>query len=264
MPNYQLIRNVLRIHELIAEADPRQTLTKQDIALSLKLRIISPLDLSEKQITSAINFLQKLGYPAEYNENEFRWFYNWDSNRLHPTLLESFTKRQGVFSRPTFAVLMMLRHGLDILVGTPMWGDVREFFESLIEKDLWKQTRDMGEMFSIRPHEGSTIDEKVFHVVAEAVYGGAELKLVLKAEDDAEEAVHIVEPYHLTMCQGLWHLVAKEPSNKVLRTFGLADVREAFRTGKDFPAPPVGLVKQYLRNSFGTVVIIEEATGRPA
>lgn len=261
MANYKLLRNVLRIHELIAESKPGKSLTKSDIALALKLRIVSPLSLSDKQIDSAITFLSNLGYPVQYDATQHRWFYNWDPNTLHPTLLETFTKRYGSLPKPTFAVLLMLRNGLDSLVGTPLWGDVREFFESLLETDLWKQTRDMGEVFSIRPREGSSIAEGVFQLVAEAVYERAEVELVLKQEGDAEEAVHIVEPYHLTMSQGIWHLVAKGPCNNVLRTFDLPSIKKAFRTGRDFQEPPASLVKDYLRNSFGTVVRIDAATG---
>jgi hypothetical protein len=157
MANYELLRNVLRIHELIAESKPDVPLSIPDMALALKIRIVSPLRLSEKQITSAIKFLQNLGYPAEYNKEEHRWFYNWNPNKLHPALLENFTKRYANLPKPTFAVLMMLRNGLDTLVGTPLWGEVTKFFESLLEKDLWKQTRDMSEMFSIRPRKGSSI-----------------------------------------------------------------------------------------------------------
>lgn len=257
MANYQLLRNVFRIHELIVESNSQNQLTKQDIALALKLRIVSPLKLSEKQITSAIDFLRNLGYPVEYNESEHRWFYKWNPDTYHPSLLETFTSRYGSFPKPTFAVLMMLRNGLDTLVGTPMWGSVREFFELFLEKDLWKQARDMSEMFSIRPRKGSSISEGIFQTVAAAVYDRAQIEFSVKMEAGLDVAVHIVEPYHLTSSEGLWHLVAWEPSESVLRTFTLPQITLAYRTGKSFTAPEPGLVKGYLRESFGEQVKLE-------
>ncbi len=250
MANYKLLRNVLRIHELIAESKPGKSLTKPDIALALKLRIVSPLSLSDKQIDSAITFLSNLGYPVQYDETQHRWFYNWDPNKLHPSLLETFTKRYGSLPKPTFAVLLMLRNGLDSLVGTPLWGDVREFFESLLETDLWKQTRDMGEVFSIRPREGSSIAEGVFQSLGEAAYERAQIEVVIQ---DAEE-VYTLEPYHLTSSEGLWYLVAREPSQNVVRTFPLVCITKTARTGEHFPAPEPGLVKRYLRDSFGELL----------
>ena len=251
MANYELLRNVFRIHELIAESRPNVPLSIPDIALALKIRIVSPLKLSEKQITSAIKFLRNLGYPVEYNGEEHRWFYNWNPHKLHPALLETFTKRYANLPKPTFAVLLMLKHGLDTLVGTPLWGEVTKFFESLLEKDLWKQTRDMSEMFSVRPRMGSSISEGVFPSVAEAVYAREQIHISVKSENASDESVHLVEPYHLTSSEGLWYLVGREVSENVLQTFPLPEITTVEKTGAHFPAPEPGLVKGYLRNAFG-------------
>ena len=254
MSKYELIRNVLRLHEIIAESRPGVPLTSTDIALALKLRIVRPVSLSEKQITSGIKFLRDLGYPVEYDETEHRWLYNWDPNKLHPALLEKFACREDAFPKPTFAVLLMLRHGLDALAGTPLWGEVKEFFEKDLEEALWKQTREMGELFSVRPREGAGISKGVFECLAGAVYERGEVELTLKPDAEGETTTLLVEPYHLTLSEGLWYLVARDPSENTLRTIALPQIASASNSGQHFSPPQERLVKRYLREFFGTSV----------
>lgn len=258
MSKYELLRNVFRLHEIIAESRSGVPLTRTDIALALKLRIVRPVSLSEKQITSGIKFLRDLGYPVEYEDTEHRWFYNWDPNKLHPALLEKFVCREEAFPKPTFAVLLMLRHGLDALAGTPLWGEVKEFFEKAMEEALWKQTREMGELFSVRPRDGASISKGVFDCLAGAVYDRGEVELWLKPEAGEETPAFLAEPYHLTMSEGLWYLVARDPSENTLRTLALPRIASVARSGEHFSPPQAGLIKRYLREFFGTEIRIEK------
>jgi hypothetical protein len=162
MSKYELIRHVLRLHEIISESRPGEHLTSTSIAHALKHGNSKPVSLSEKQITRGIKFLRELGYPVEYDGSDHRWFFKSDPSKRHPALLEKFACREGSFPKPTFAVLLMLRHGLDALEGTPMWGEVRDFFKTALDEALWKQTREMGELFSVRPREGAGISKGVF------------------------------------------------------------------------------------------------------
>jgi hypothetical protein len=172
MSKYDLLRNAWRLHEIISESRPGVPLTSNVIAL--KLRSVRPVRLSEKQITRGIKFLRDLGYPVEYHGSEHRWFYNWDPKKVHPALLEQFASTEGPFPKPTFAVLLVLRHGLDALEGTPMWSEAKKFFEKALEEALWKQTRDMGELFSVRPREGASIQKGVFDCLSRESYQSKE------------------------------------------------------------------------------------------
>ena len=258
MSKYELIRHILRLHEVLSESRPVGKFTANEIATELASHSKAPLFLSEKQILRGIQFLRSLGYSVEYDKMEHRWFYNRTPRERYPALLERFARREGPFPKPTFAVLLMFRHGLDALEGTPLWGDVKEFFEKKLEEALWKQTRDMGDMFSVRPREGAGISEGVFDTLAGAVYERGEVELRLKPEAGTEPTAFLAEPYHLTMSEGLWYLVAREPSEDTLCTIALPRIAKASRSGEHFPPPREGLVKRYLREFFGTEIGIEK------
>ncbi|MEI6715433.1 MAG: WYL domain-containing protein [Verrucomicrobiota bacterium] len=238
------LANALKVHALIDASVPGRSLTKPEIG--------SKLGLSEKQVTSCIKLLLKMDLPAEYDETEHRWWYEWDEASPR-SLADKLAPRLRNIPDQEFAVLLMLRHGLEQLRGTPMFGSVSDFFGTM-ENDQFAALRSqLDDMISYRNQPVEPVDGDSFEAVAAAIYERQQIRFYYQKIGDLEEMERTVNPHHMTCTDGIWYLLAWDLDRDAMRTFAFTRIRRVRRTGKIFERLPSTEIRKSLANAFNLI-----------
>ena len=225
MSSYAMLANALKVHDLIFNYR-RGKLTKPDIA--------NKLEISEKQVTKAIDFLKVMGYPAQYDEANERWHYDWSPEQpltVLSDLTDKLLPRLKEFPESEFAVLLMLQHGLQMLQGTRLYRKAKQFVDLLNDDRLSVLREQVKGMFTYQTRPAQLIDSECFAEVASAVYERQQITFMYQKPEDRQPASRTVDPHHLVYSDEIWHLMGWDTMRNAIRTFSLARMQGVHRTG---------------------------------
>jgi predicted DNA-binding transcriptional regulator YafY len=244
MSSYAMLANALKVHDLIFNYR-RGKLTKPDIA--------KKLEISEKQVTKAIDFLKVMGYPAQYDEANERWHYDWSPEQpltVLSDLTDKLLPRLKEFPESEFAVLLMLQHGLQMLYGTGLWGKAKQFVDLLNDDRLSVLREQVKDMFTYQTRSAQFIDSKCFAEVASAVYERQQITFMYQKPEDREPAERTVDPHHLIYSDEIWHVMGWDQMRNEVRTFSLTRMQGVQRTGAQFEPMPKAVFDEQLEHAF--------------
>ena len=225
MSSYTLIANALNVHELIFN-HRRGELTKPDLA--------EKLEISEKQVTKDIEFLKVMGYPAQYDEATKRWHYNWSPEKpltILSNLTDKLLPRLKEFPESEFAVVLMLQHGLQMLKGTRLYGEAKQFVDLLNDDRLSMLRSQVSSMFTYQTRPAQLIDSESFADAACAIYERQQITFMYQKPEDSEPAARTVDPHHLVYSDEIWQLMGWDQMRNAVRTFSLTRMQRVRRTG---------------------------------
>ena len=239
-----MLANALKVHDLIFNYR-RGKLTKPDIA--------NKLEISEKQVTKAIEFLKVMGYPAQYDEANERWHYNWSPEQpltILSNLTDKLLPRLKEFPESEFAVLLMLQHGLQMLKGTRLYGEAKQFVDLLNDNRLSVLRAQVSSMFTYQTRPAQLIDSECFADVASAIYERQQIRFMYQKPEDREPAARTVDPHHLIYSDEIWHVMGWDQMRNEVRTFSLTRMQGVQRTGAQFEPMPKAVFDEQLEHAF--------------
>jgi proteasome accessory factor B len=241
MSSYRLIANALHVHDLLLNHRYGE-LTKPAIA--------EQLGISEKQVTKALDFLKVMGYPAAYDEDDRRWFYDWTQYDRHAVIKEALTPRLGELPKADLGILLMLQRGRELLRNTPLFAEANRFIKALLDDDrlaiINHQLRDMFS-YQSRPVR---LDADCFDAVTSAVYKRRQITFLYQKPEDTEPALRRVDPHHMTCCEEMWSVMGWDKDRNAIRTFALTRMKDVEETGETFDALPRMLFEEQLEHAF--------------
>jgi predicted DNA-binding transcriptional regulator YafY len=199
MASYTLIANAIKVHNLIFNRRAGDQLTKPDIARKL--------EISEKQVSSALEFLKGMGYPAAYNEQNHYWFYDWTPADRHRIIADELLPRLRSFPKADFAILLMLNHGLQALRNTRLYNDAKQFVDLLNDDRLSVMNAQVRKIFSYKSRAPEFLDTDCFEAVASAIYQRKQISFHYQKPGDLEFMLRTVDPHHLTCNDEMWYLL---------------------------------------------------------
>ena len=255
---YNLLHIAIRVHEEILSSKPGSPLSDSQLAVSVKARVGKRLAPSEKQIKGARKFLQQLGYPLVYCKSDHRWFYDWKRVEDTPDCLDDLVERMRCMPKMELACLFVLRHGLDALVGTPLWSEATQGLKAKMEETTWWKLDHLRDLFSVRPSSVPVPSPEIFEVLAEATYQGAQLEADFVEQPDDDRTTQVWDPLHLCQDHGHWHVIVLVRSTNTLETFPVAHVRRLHATGQTCALVARGEIRRYITEFFGTVFVREK------
>ncbi len=250
MSAFNLLANAIKVHECLEASVPGRELSKSKIAERIKR--LSGEELSIKQVGTCISFLEASGFPTTYDEEEHRWFYEWN-DRYPRTLIEKVLPRLQSLPHQEFGVLLMLRHGLEQLRETNLFESVRNVFDSLNGNQFCLIQSQLDDMISYRRRSVEPVDENCFQDMASAVYERQQVEFFYQKIGDSTEIHRKVNPHHLTCYEGIWYVLAWDLDRGAMRTFALTRMREIRRTSVGFETLPREVILKQLDNAFGLI-----------
>jgi proteasome accessory factor B len=244
MSSYAMLANALKVHDLIFNYR-RGKLTKPDIA--------NKLEISEKQITKAIEFLKVMGYPAQYDEANERWHYDWSPEQpltILSDLTDKLLPRLKEFPESEFAILLMLQHGLQMLKGTRLYGEAKQFVDLLNDNRLSVLRAQVSGMFTYQTRPAQLIDSECFADVVSSIYERQQIRFMYQKPEDREPAARTVDPHHLIYSDEIWHVMGWDQMRNEVRTFSLTRMQGVQRTGAQFEPMPKAVFDEQLEHAF--------------
>ncbi len=245
MSSYTLIANALKIHQLIFNRRDGESLTKPGMA--------EQLEISEKQVASAMDFLNGMGYPAAYDEKSHSWFYDWTPADRHALLADELIPKLKAFPKADFSILLMLHHGLEFLKGTRLYTDAKQFSDLFNDDRLSMLNTQVRSMFSYQSRPAQLLDDECFEAVASAIYAREGITFHYQKPEDREPMVRNVEPHHLTCSDEMWYLMGWDKTRDAMRTFALTRMQKVKRTGTSFHPLPKATIDEQLEHAFKMV-----------
>jgi proteasome accessory factor B len=137
--------------------------------------------------------------------------------------------------------------------GTPFEADLGRAFRRLTGPLAAEVTLDLAavaDALSVTPTAQTPQDAATFRTLAEAVTRRQRLDLVYFTAERGEVTRRRVDPYHLTLVDSDWYLIAHCHRRGEVLLFAAARVREAHPTGEPFARPADFRVEEYLGRSF--------------
>lgn len=200
-------------------------------------------DVSDKTIYRDIRFMKEAkGAPIEFDPDGNGYYYTEPNFKF-----EALSMSEGEL----FA-FYVAETAMKAYAGTPLADYLSGAFARLAEmlpEKVSVQTRDLAARVSFRKPPVKPVEKKMWDI----------LDRCLKEEDTVKIDYHAVgkkprereiDPYHLFSFQGEWYVVAFCHLRKKMRTFKVARIVGAERTGKGFLIPDDFSMEEYLEDSF--------------
>ncbi len=203
------------------------------------------LEVSAKTIMRDIEFMRdRLGLPIEYDSREYSYRYTSE--------VESFPTVQ--VSEGEVVSLLVAQKALEQYRGTPFEKTLESAFRKIVaglRDEVTYQPEASGTGISFHNIGVSISDLKTFENLSRGIRDRRCVSFDYRKLDAPKPESRLVHPHHLACVQGLWYLVAFDPSREGLRTFalprisGLGLLRAGFKRRPDFKPDT------YFKNSFG-------------
>jgi predicted DNA-binding transcriptional regulator YafY len=203
------------------------------------------IEVTTKTIQRDIDFMRdRLNLPIAYN-GEHKGYEFTQAVEQFPMVELTEAELISVF---------VAQKALNQYKSTPFEHPLRSAFDKLVSGLDGKITLswdDLESFISFRSFDIVPTDLKTFQTVSEAVQKSIVLEFEYKKLNSSTFEKRTIEPYHLACIQNQWYCFGRDINRREIRTFVLARMREAVRTGQTFTKSKRFSLKDHLKDSLG-------------
>jgi proteasome accessory factor B len=202
------------------------------------------LEVSSRTVQRDLVFLRdRLQAPLEFDAVRNGYRYTSPDYRL-----PFFRLTEG-----ELVALFLAERSLQQYRGTPYEADLRRVFARMkagLPEAVSIDLAALAETLSVRPTVVTEPDAATFATLAAAVVGGRRLEIDYWTASRNERNRRQIDPYHLTVIDGDWYLIAFCRLRQSIRIFSVVRVRSVRETGETFERPRDFRVDDYLSGCF--------------
>lgn len=202
------------------------------------------LEVNPKTVGRNIEFLRdRLGAPVQFDFRKNGYYY---SNPCFQFSLLQLTEGELVALFVAERILAGLR-------GTPFEQPLSQAvtrMTELLPGSVSINLKELSAVLSVTPTVIAEQDVSIYAVLSQAVLDRETLEIRYWTAGRNEESTRRVNPWHLTLLDGTWYLVAYCHTKSEPLMFALQRVRAARSTGEHFDIPEDFQISEYLGNSF--------------
>ena len=140
--------------------------------------------------------------------------------------------------------------------GTSFETDLSTAFERItrmLPQEITVNLAAMAETLSVTPCVLTTHDVETFRTLTSAIRNHKQLSMVYWSASQNRETDRVVDPYHVSLIDNDWYLIAFCHTRQAVLMFSTLRIRSADPTGETFAAPKDFDISTYLGNSFRAV-----------
>lgn len=182
-------------------------------------------EISQRQASREIEFMRLFfDAPIEYSSEENGYYYSDDKFEL-----------PGIWASEEEIITLIIAKRL---ASTIPHKNRKKRFDDFIKKFLRETGIDISSIekkISIKNIRYYRVDPAVFEIVVLALSSGKKLKISYKSPYKEEPGERMVNPLHLLLYMGNWHLFAWCEEKKKVRDFVLSRITNTEITGVDIP-----------------------------
>jgi proteasome accessory factor B len=205
------------------------------------------LEVNERTVHRDIDCLRdQLGAPIEYDPSRHGYYYREETYRLS---LPQITEGECL-------ALFLGERLLQQYKGMPIADDLQRLFEKitvLLPNSVSLSPEHLAQAYSVRTQPVDPGDPDHFRMLMRAVRDGRQLELLYWSAWRDETNRRVVDPYHLTVIDGDWLLVAYCHLREEIRVFAPGRIREMRETGQHFDRPADFRITDFLDLGFRKV-----------
>jgi predicted DNA-binding transcriptional regulator YafY len=202
------------------------------------------LEVSPRTVQRDLIFLRdRLRAPLEFDSRR---------NGYHYTCID-FQLPLFRMTRGELVALFLAERVLRQCQGTPFEVDLRLALERLsaqLPQDVSVDLGSLADTLSVTPTTVTVHDLDTFAAVAAAVSSRRQLELDYWTAGRNARTRRVVDPYHLTLIDSDWYLIASCHLRRRVLTFLVKRVRAARQTGETFERPVDFHIERFLKGSF--------------
>ena len=201
------------------------------------------LSVSAKTIHRDLDFMRdRLGLPIEYNALNYGYELTREVEALPGV----------VVSEDEMLALLVAQNTLAIYRDTPIYPRLESALRKLIVplKDYVRMTPGAMEV-SLTGSGSARHDPSLFQALFTALTDQRVLRFTYCKPHGAGPETRTVRPYHITLREAVWYLIAHDIDRVGIRTFALSRMSDPVVTRTVFDRPPDFSVSDYFRNSIG-------------
>jgi len=203
------------------------------------------LEVSAKTIQRDIDHMRDaMRYPIEYDP-ALKGYYYTEAVQNLPVMQ---------ITEGEILALLVARKVLSAYRGTIFEDPLRNAFDKLEQsvRGLVSLPLDqLAQGMTVRVGGISEVMHEAFYAVSRALAEHRKLRLVYQTLEGDRPQERVVQPWHLTMVDGQWYLIAYCELRQQHRTFALQRIREHELLDQTYAIPASFSIEDHLANSFG-------------
>lgn len=209
--------------------------------------LAAEMEVDARTVQRDIAFMRdQLGAPLEFCRKRNGYFYS-DSAWSLPT----FQLTEGELISIFLAERLLRQYR-----GTPFETDLSRAFERIVRmlpEEVSVNLASMSDTLSVTPCVLTTQDVETFHSLTTAIRQSKSVRLQYWSASQNQETDRIVDPYHVSLIDDDWYLVARCHTRQDVRMFSTVRIRSVQPTTDYFARPADFDISTYLGNSFRAV-----------
>jgi len=207
---------------------------------------------NERTIRSYLDRLKRDPYnlPLEYNSSSGTWQYTTKPTRFlnappkysHTDGSPIYTNEEtpftdGEFNHEELIALLVARQILDIFKGVNYADELKAVFDRLTLR-LLKDTDflnnlTISDLVSVAPSGAGIVNSSVFKTITTGLIDRRKVKIKYLGKKSAEEKERVIHPYHLSLINNQWQIIAFCELKKTFLNFTLSRVQQGAQLLKD-------------------------------